>query len=146
MLTHESAILIVRVAAHDLATNFSKPDVAAVWQEATDALTRKIRAEYETKSRGGTDDAGIQWEKTKKFAETGRMMIDTGNLLDHIKVEYENGKIIVDVSMVPYARKVLAKRPAWPTDGSIPESWWEEFLRALIGAFKRMLQHRLAAA
>ncbi len=138
--------------------------------EAAEAVAKEIQREYAAKAYGATDDAGIHW-KTSKAAERrgGLTMIETGSLIESIAgdtVKYglwselrirATNKAGLEQDPTKYAKYVfkgtknadgtqkLPPRPAWPSDGTIPDSYWRAIAGVVLSGIRDEVERRLAA-
>jgi hypothetical protein len=137
--------------------------------EAARQVTDQIRRDYALKAYGGTDAAHIHW-KTSKAAEKrgGLTMIETGSSLEGLvgRVVAEGGTVLIRVQVenlggerdptryfkyVFYGTKnadgtvKLPPRPAWPEDGSLPDSWQRILSGVILSGIGDEVARRLAA-
>ncbi len=140
----QQAAEIIHQAVWDVVNRPSNPDIEPIYRRAADALLLKVKEEYDLKSRGGTDAAGIKWKLTKRFLEThSPMLFRTGDLFKSLEAESVNGVITVR-AVVDYAAFVLKSRPAWPEDGELPDEWWEVLAKEFREGVKELIEKRLA--
>lgn len=73
------------------------------------------------------------------------MLRDTGNLLASLGYEVEKSELKVKFS-APYAKAVLSKRPAWPLDEPVPDSWLALVRNSIRDSISALLTRRLKDA
>ena len=131
----------VRRWLKDLVTERNNPAVRELLKQVGEAFLIILEEEYQIKSLGGTDSAGIRWPKTKKFAENGYMMIDTGRLISSFEVEITPKGMRI-FTKVPYAKYALAARPAWPSNG-FPARWVNKLIDLITPMIKAYIVKRI---
>jgi hypothetical protein len=144
-------------------------------EEAAKEVTDQIRRDYVAKSYGQTDAAGIHWDKSQAAQQRGGLtMIETGSSLEGLtgRVASEGGQVLIRVQVentggasrdptqyfkyVFYGTKdkngkqILPPRPAWPEDGSLPDSWTRVLGGVILSGIadevaRRLVETRVAA-
>jgi hypothetical protein len=111
---------------------------------------------------GGSEDAGDKgkaaayaWAQLKREGAKTKldvygnrkveMLRDTGNLLASLGHSVDNGELRIRFD-APYAKAVLSRRPAWPLDEPIPDSWMELVRKSIKGSITALLTRRLQDA
>jgi hypothetical protein len=171
-LTVSSAGLVqavLRVVVTEV-TTASSAWARTLLDEAAKELTDQIRRDYALKAYGGTDDAHIHWKSSKAAQKRGGLtMIETGSCLEGltgyvlasagrvvIRVQVENTsnterdptlyfKYVFYGTKDKFGNQKLPPRPAWPEDGTLPDSWRRMMGGTILSGIADEVARRLAA-
>lgn len=120
------------------------------------ALEDAARADFVTKSRGGTGTDGIRWPplaastlaRRRKKGRGAAIMLDTGAMMRSVHAGGEGpGRVTLTCGRPLLQRGVpgrLPARPVWPLDGHLPPAWRDRVRSALREAAGRLLQGLLS--
>lgn len=138
-----AAAEIVQTLVEDFGSSSPPADVRAALERIAQEMHARAKDDFIIKSWGRPDTAGQEWPKSKKFEQTGRMMVDSGRLLRSLSWRVTTGAIelFFDKSIADYAEFALKHRPAWGDEA--PEAWMEFLESLLIREFKVILAGRL---
>jgi hypothetical protein len=141
-----------------------------VLEDAAKEVATQIRREYVVKAYGGIDDADISWKKSKAAQDRGGLtLIETGSLIESLAGDVVRGAMAelrvmatnkgnLKRDPTQYAGYVfkgtknedgsvkLPARPAWPADGTIPDSYVRAAQAAILPGIHDEIVRRLLAA